>query len=446
MKRLLFKDLLAWKSSEFRKPLILRGARQVGKTHLVREFGKTFSNCVEINFEEFPAAKAIFDQHLNPELLIRDLSLLIEQTIVPGKTLLFLDEIQEAPLAITALRYFYEKMPQLHVISAGSLLEFALEQVGVPVGRVEFLYIYPMSFIEFIASASSLGLLKLLVQDPFESLSEPIHEKMLFLFCQYMAIGGMPEAVKRWRDTQDLNHVQDIHRQLADAFVQDFEKYAKKTKLKHIDLLFKRIPQLLGQRFIYSHMGSDYRKRELAPCFELLEKAGLVHRIHFTSGQGLPLGAQASLEVFKPLFLDLALAQTVLGLSLKDWILDPKATLINKGNLIETMIGQELLALSDPKTKQHLYYWHNMAGKSNAEVDYLVQEDQFIIPIEVKSGKTGTLKSMHQFLLKYPQTPYGLRFSIQQYSVYEKIKTYPLYALSAAFPEIRQRVQAFIET
>ncbi len=438
-------ELLAWKSSSTRKPLILRGARQVGKTYIVRELGRRFKHFVEINFEALPSAKAIFAKELEPEQLIRDLSLLVEQPIIPGETLLFLDEIQETPAAINALRYFYEKLPNLHVISAGSLLEFALEQVGIPVGRVEFLYMYPMSFIEFVATCSTPSLLKQLTQQPFEPFSPIIHEKMLTLLGYYIAVGGMPEAIQHWKDTQDLTIVQNTHRQLAEAFIDDFEKYAKKTELKYIALLFKRIPQLLGERFVYTNISDTYRKRELEPCFDLLEKAGVAHRIYASSGQGLPLGAEAALNIFKPLFLDIALAQTILGISLKEWILNADQALINKGNIIEAMIGQELLALSDPRGKQQLYYWQRMERSSNAEVDYLVQAHQSIIPVEVKSGKTGHLKSMHQFLEKYPQTPYGIRLSSDIYHQYDKIITYPLYALSVAFEEMRQRVATFVE-
>jgi hypothetical protein len=441
---MLLLDLLAWKNSLVRKPMILRGARQVGKTYIVRELGRSFKNFVEINFEALPSAKAIFAKELEPQLLIRDLSLLMEQPIIPGETLLFLDEIQETPAAINALRYFYEKLPSLHVIGAGSLLEFALEQVGIPVGRVEFLYMYPMSFIEFVATCSTVSLLKQLTLQPFDPFSTAIHEKMLNLLGQYIAVGGMPEAVQRWKDTQDLNLVQNTHRQLVEAFIEDFDKYAKRTELKYIALLFKRIPQQLGERFVYKNISETYRKRELEPCFDLLEKAGVAHRIYASSGQGLPLGAEASIIIFKPLFLDVALAQTILGLSLKDWILDAENTFINKGNIIEAMIGQELLALSDPKFKQQLYYWQRMERSSNAEIDYIVQYQQSIIPIEVKSGKTGRLKSMHQFLEKYPQTPYGLRLSSDTYHQYDKITTYPLYALSAAFEDMRQRVEAFV--
>jgi predicted AAA+ superfamily ATPase len=445
MKRMLLAELLAWKSSSTRKPLILRGARQVGKTYIVRELGRRFKHFVEINFEASPSAKAIFAKQLEPEQLIRDLSLLIEQPIIPGETLLFLDEIQETPAAINALRYFYEKLPNLHVISAGSLLEFALEQVGIPVGRVEFLYMYPMSFIEFVATCSTPSLLKQLTQRPFEPFSPIIHEKMLTLLGYYTAVGGMPEAIRRWKDTQDLTIVQNTHRQLAEAFIDDFEKYAKKTELKYIALLFKRIPQLLGERFVYKNISDSYRKRELEPCFDLLEKAGVAHRIYASSGQGLPLGAEAALNIFKPLFLDIALAQTILGISLKEWILNANQALINKGNIIEAMIGQELLALADPRFKQQLYYWQRMERSSNAEVDYLVQSQQNIIPVEVKSGKIGHLKSMHQFLEKYPQTPYGIRLSSDTYHQYNKIMTYPLYALCTAFEEMRQRVATFVE-
>lgn len=435
MKRTIYQELKLWSAKKGRKPLILRGARQVGKTHIVRMLGETFTSFLTVNFERQPLAKEIFEKDLDPKRIARDLSLMFNTNIVPGKTLLFLDEIQEAPKALIALRYFYEEMPALHVIAAGSLLDFALEEVGIPVGRVEFLYLYPMSFIEFLLAThreqAAQAILNNIFPHPFH---ETIHAQFLDILAEYLAVGGMPEVVKTWRDTQDLKLCSEIKLALINAYRQDFEKYGRKHQIKYLDLLFNQIPQRLAQPFKFSQIPGDYRKRELAPCFDLLAKALIAKPIYHSDGQGLPLGAGVDLSLFKTLFLDVALAQSVLGENPKDWLLHAKQTLTNKGALIESFVGQELLAYGSSRLQPVLYYWHKQTRNSNAEVDYLIEQQGQVIPIEVKSGTTGQLKSLHEFLATHPHSPYGIRFSTQPYSEYQKIHSYPLYAVAALYP------------
>ncbi len=431
MKRIIDQHLLSWKDSPYRKPLLLRGARQVGKTHAVRQLGNAFDNFVEINFESDKNLRTLFDLDLNPERIIRDLALITGKQITPGQTLLFFDEIQDVPQALVSLRYFYEKLPAQHIIAAGSLLDFTTQAVGIPVGRVSSLYMYPLSFFEFLcACGHALLAQEVLAHATNTPLSEPIHQKLLHILGEYIAIGGMPEAVARWQSTRDPQLCFDIHHALIDTYRQDFAKYATKFQIKYVDILFNAIPRQLGTKFKYSAIEGEYRKRELAPCLDLLSTAGIVTTVTRSAGNGIPLGAEADPNDFKVIFLDVALSQTILGLDIKSWFLHPQQEFINKGPLMEAFIGQELLAYAHPTSRTNLFYWQRNALGSEAEIDYLMQDKARVIPVEVKSGQGSTLKSMHMFLESHPKSPHGLRFSIQNYSVLEKIHSYPLYAMA----------------
>ena len=444
MKRIIDHHLRTWKISQFRKPLLLRGARQVGKTHAVRELGRSFENCVEINLEELSDAKIIFDVDLDPVRMIRDLALLTGQRIEPGKTLLFFDEVQAVPRALTALRYFYEKMPSLHLIAAGSLLDFTIQEVGIPVGRVSSLYLYPMSFLEFLVATGNEMLASAVLNNiTYEPFSEPIHKKLLRLIAQYCAIGGMPEVVDRWCVTQDPQLCFEVHHTLLDTYRQDFSKYAAKYQIKYLDALFSAVPRQLGRKFKYSAVAGEFRKRELAPSLDLLITAGAVLPVTRSAGNGVPLGAEVDPEDFKMLFLDIALAQAMLGLDLRGWFLDAEQEFVNKGALMEAFVGQELLAYADSTARAQLFYWARHTPGSEAEVDYLVQDKAIVVPIEVKAGAGTTLKSMRAFLDGHPQSLRGLRFSTQNYSVYEKICSLPLYAVVQAI--YREQGTSFAE-
>ncbi|CAN5425958.1 ATP-binding protein [soil metagenome] len=430
MKRLIDYYLCKWKVNPLRQPLLLRGARQVGKTYAVRELGKTFSSFVEINFESNKRLKTIFDQDLDPHRILRDISVITDMPIVPGQTLLFFDEIQTAPEGILALRYFYEIMPQLHIIAAGSLLDFAIEKVGVPVGRVQFLYMYPMSFIEFLSAVEHPMIIKEILSHSIENkISEIVHDKIFSLLSQYLAVGGMPQAVSCWKNMLNLHACSQIPQSLVAAYQYDFVKYGKSHQIKYLDLLFSHIPQQLGKKFKYSQVG-DFRKRELEPCVDLLVTAGVVHRVTHSDAHGIPLGAQADTRSFKLLFLDVGLSQFILDLKTGNWLLNPLQEFVNKGLLVEAFVGQELIVYEHPMKKAHLYYWKRDARGSEAEVDYVLQHERQIIPIEVKSGKGNTLRSMQLFLENHPNSLYGIRFSTNNYSTYEKIHSYPLYAIA----------------
>lgn len=433
MKRIIYHTLCDWRASSNRMPILLRGARQIGKTHVVRQLGEQFDSFVEINFEKQPSLIKIFDSDLLPANMIRDLAIATKQKIIPGKTLLFLDEIQQAPKAITALRYFYEDMPELHVIAAGSLVDFAIERVGVPVGRVRYLFMYPMSFMEFLVATGHQALALSIMQHSTQSqMSDAIHEMALRLVAEYMAIGGMPKAVYHWAQSQDSLDSMVVLQNIKNVYEDDFAKYAKNHQIKYVDLLFKTLPTLIGEKFNYGKLATDYRKRELAPALDLLEKAGLIHRVYHSRGNGLPIGSEVDLTKFKITTLDVGLTQAILGLELKQWFLEPNLALVNKGGLTESFVGQELLAYANPEVKPALYYWHREQRSSNAEVDYLISVNNRVVPIEVKSGRGSSLQSMRVFLEEHPKSEYGIRFSTHNFSEHDGIHSFPLYAIAAA--------------
>ena len=436
MRRLIDYHLVSWKNDQNRRPLLLRGARQVGKTFSIRELGKSFPEYVEINLEYQKEAYTAFEKNLDPERIIRELSLIAGKPIKPGQTLLFIDEIQAVPQAITALRYFYEMMPELHVIAAGSLLDFAIEQVGVPVGRVQSLYLYPLSFIEFLAGMDNTLLIEeILIHNPQEEMSQIAHDKLLGLLAEYLVFGGMPQSIEQWKRTKDPLSCGKIHSMLLDSYRQDFSKYARTKQIKYVTSLFQNIPIQLGKTFKYSSIEGEYRKRELAPALDLLVTAGVAHKIFYSSGQGIPLGAQSDPQDYKAIFLDVGLCQTSLDLDISGWFLEPLAQFVNKGALVEAFVGQEILAYDNPSRQRQLYYWHKESRTDQAEVDYLIQKKEAVVPVEVKSGTGRTLKSIQRFLETHATSPYGIRFSINNYSEHQRIKSFPLYAVASVISE-----------
>lgn len=447
MKRLIDYYLHSWKDDKYRMPLLVRGARQVGKTYSIRSFGQSFKSYVEINLEQMQEAHIVFEKNLDPERMIAELSAITQKPIIPGQTLLFIDEIQIVPRAIIALRYFYEQMPQLHVIAAGSLLDFAIELVGIPVGRVQSLYMYPLSFIEFLAALGYAQLIQEIMKHDYTAeMSAAVHQKILALLGDYCALGGMPRVVQLWQETKKPLDCARIHGIILDAYRQDFGKYARTSAIKYIELIFSHIPIQLGKKFKYSSIEGDYRKRELSPAMDLLITAGVAHRVFHSAGQGAPLGAQIDLQDYKVIFLDVALAQSLLDLDVAGWFTNPAQEFINKGSLVEAFVGQELLAYDDPHAKKNLYYWNRQARASEAEVDYLMQQPADIVPVEVKSGAGSTLRSMQSFLESHAASEYGIRFSTQNYSEYQKIRSYPLYAVAQVVSSKNSDLKAAIES
>jgi len=450
MRRLLDHHLTIWQRDPARTPLLIRGARQVGKTFTVRKFAEAFTNLVEVNFERNPGLATLFDRDLDPGRISRDLALALGVRIVPGKTLLFLDEIQQAPRALTALRYFHEDLPSLHVIAAGSLVEFAVEEIGLPVGRVHSLYMYPMSFLEFLnAKGQSPAVSELAAHSADVAIAGAVHDRLMCEVGEYLAVGGMPEAVQAWMDHGDLRRCAQVQRRLAETYRQDFAKYSRKNQIKYVDLLFNEVPRLLGRKFVFSHVAGHRRRRDLQPALELLAKAGVVHPVFHTAATGLPLGAEADPDRFKVIFMDVGLAESILGLDGATWILDPTAAFANAGELAEAFVGQELIAYGQPHAAPRLYYWHREARSSNAEVDYLYPAAARIVPVEVKRGTGGWLRSLRLFLESRPVlSPYGVRFSPHNFSVMPDLQSYPLYAVGSFAaendPEVREAIQSLL--
>ena len=264
MKRLVDYHLRIWKDDPHRKALILRGARQVGKTYAVRELGKTFDRFVEINLEERKDLHALFELNLSPDRILRELSVHLEVSFIPGETLLFFDEIQALPAAIIALRYFYEKMPELHVIAAGSLLEFAIREVGMPVGRVESLYVYPLSFIEFLAALGKTRLIEeILMHELDQEMSPVIHADALRLVGEYLALGGMPRIVSCWKNIKDPLRCSKEQSTIVTHYREDFSAYAKEKQIAFLELIFKEVPRQLGSTFRYSEIEGGFSENLL---------------------------------------------------------------------------------------------------------------------------------------------------------------------------------------
>ena len=431
-KRIVDFHLDAWKEDPFRKPLLVRGARQVGKTHAIRRLGRRFKHFAEVNFERQSEAASIFEKDLVPEKIVASLSLLLKTPIIPGETLLFFDEIQEAPRAILALRYFYEEMPGLHVAAAGSLLEFAIEKVGVPVGRIATLHMYPLSFIEYLVATGNYLIGQEILRHPIGAPMEAtVHKKILDLLGEYLSIGGMPEAVARWTETKDPASALSVLKQIAETYRQDFEKYARKTQVKYLEQLFRQVPHLVSKNFSYSEIHGEYRKRELAPALELLERANIIHIVHHSSGQGLPIGAEADFDTFKVFYLDVGLCQAILGSDISIWFLRPLEGFENRGEIAEGFIGQELICYASPHSKAEVHFWKRNKKSGSAEIDYLIQRGETILPIEVKSGHGGTLRSLRLFLDTHPKTSTAVRFSSLNYSVLDKLDSRPLYAAAS---------------
>ncbi len=444
-KRIVDFHLEKWKKDPFRKPLLLRGARQVGKTYAVRRLGGQFKSYVEVNFESLKEAASIFEKDLIPEKIILSLSLLLKTPIIPGETLLFFDEVQEAPRAILALRYFYEEMPNLHVIAAGSLLEFAVEKVGIPVGRISMLYMYPLSFMEYLSATGNhlIGkeILNHRIGIPME---DAVHKRILDILGEYLSIGGMPEAVARWTQTKEPALALHVLQQIAATYRQDFEKYARKAQVKYLEQLFRQIPHLVGKEFSYREIHGEYRKRELAPALELLERANIIHTIRYSSGQGIPIGAEVDFDTFKVIYLDVGLCQAILGSDISVWFLRPLEGFENRGEIAEGFIGQELICYASPDSKAEIHFWKRKEKNSSAEVDYLIQRGDLILPIEVKSGHGSTLRSLRHFLETHPKSTTAIRFSSLNYSVIDNLDSRPLYAAASLAHDSQKEALNFL--
>jgi uncharacterized protein len=434
LKRNIDLELEKWRVSASRKPILMRGARQVGKSSSVRELAKKFDYFIEINFDENPRFKTIFEGDLSPTEICEKIAIDFGIPIIKGKTLLFFDEIQACVSAISSLRYFYEKMPELHLIAAGSLLEFALaETPSFGVGRVSSLFMYPFSFAEFLVANKQDNLLQLLnTCGPEKPIDEIFHNKLKSFLKKFLIIGGMPEAVNAYITTSDLLAVQKILDDLTESIVADFSKYKNSISVTNIREVFFGIVQQVGGKFSYSYHNATLTNVQIKAVIELLKMAGLVYQVTHSASNGIPIGAEINNKIKKYLIFDTGIFQRILGLNIGEILINEDFKTINKGNIAELFVGLEILKNEPNNIKNDLYYWQRESKNSQAEVDYVIQKQYDIIPIEVKSGTRGAMQSINIFINE-KHSNYGIRTSIENFSNFDKIKVYPLYAIRNIF-------------
>lgn len=430
LERNIDRELAVWKEIPTRKPLVLRGARQVGKSSVVRNLGKRFNHFIEINFDENPLFQTIFEDGATISDVLEQLAIITNIPIIPGETLLFLDEIQTCIPAISILRYFYEKMPDLHVIAAGSLLEFALAEIpSFGVGRVRFLFMYPFSFEEFLIVNKEKNLLDVLnkaTQD--KPLAEIFHQKLKKYLKKFMIIGGMPEAVKAYVHNGDMLEVQRVLDDLILSIQADFSKYKNKVPPSRIKEVFDAVVSQTGSKFSYSYPSATLTNVQIKEALRLLEMAGLLYSVTHSASNGIPLGAEINTKKRKMLLFDTGIYQRILGLDIVSLLIKEDFNVINRGNIAELFVGIELIKNVSCYERSHLYYWQREAKNSQAEVDFVIQKQEDIIPIEIKAGTKGSMQSMYLFLDE-KKSKYGIRLSLENFSKIERVKIYPLYAV-----------------
>lgn len=400
MKRTQMAFLQTWLKSGDRKPLVVRGARQVGKTWLIREFAKAEKRqLIEINFEKKPQMASLFASN-NPIEILLNLSSALNVSIHPENSVLFLDEIQEAPHLLAKLRWFAEELPLLPTISAGSLLEFVLanHSFSMPVGRISYMYLEPLSFEEYLAACDKISLVEYVKNYQLEmEIPAFIHEQLLSIFKEYLIVGGMPAATSHWIQNQSLSDVDRIHHDLTATYRDDFAKYSGRIAIERLDEVMLAIPKHLGEKFVYSKVNPTIQTPAIKQSLDLLCKARICHRIQGSAANGVPLAAEIQSKYLKMIFLDVGLCSTILGLSLHQLATIQELNLINNGAIAEQVVGQLLRTVFPSYVDPSLYYWHR-EEKGSAEIDYVIQHGNQVIPIEVKAGKTGSLKSLHLFM------------------------------------------------
>ncbi|MBU1719178.1 MAG: AAA family ATPase [Bacteroidetes bacterium] len=430
--RNVYPHLASWKNNPGRRPLIVRGARQVVKTHLIREFGKKeYQQFSEINFERNPEFKEVFSTY-NPKEIVEKLSLFFGKNISSDNHLLFLDEIQECPQAITSLRYFFEEMPGFHVISAGSLLEFVLESQNfkVPVGRIQYLFMYPMSFAEYLSAMNEVSLRDyLLNSENLKSIPDIIHNKLIEFIRKYFMLGGMPGVLMEYLNSGDMIKCQQIQKSILDTYLDDFSKYSSQIKQRYLQKVFHAVPLMIGDKFVYANVDNTIKSRELKEAFGLLEMAGVIRRVRRTSGEGYPFEINSQDAYFKAIFLDVGLIHSMQNIYVET-IQSKELSAVFRGIVAEQFVGQEILANSSPFSKPSLYYWARDARGSNAEIDYLIAIKNQPIPIEVKSGSAGHLKSINLYMDTY-NLQKGIKISHARFDNLKRIVSFPLYAMES---------------
>lgn len=447
--RIIDRYLSEWATRPIHKPILLRGARQVGKSTAVRHLGESFKYYVEINLEKQSNYIDLFKKDLDVTRIVPQMAAMCGTPIVPNETLLFIDEIQESQEAIMALRYFKEDMPNLHVIAAGSLLEFVLDEIPTfGVGRIHSMYMFPMTFDEFLLANGEQLLLDARGQANIDApLPTPLHEKLIGLMRTFMLVGGMPESVVKWVQTHDFLQCQEVQDDIITGYEADFPKYKKKVDPQLLIATMKSAATQATKKFVYSRVPGEYKTAEVKKALDLLIKAGVLVPVTHSSGNGLPLGDEADESIRKILLLDTGLMLRLLNMTMGDTsaitaqiLTATAADLVNKGPMAEMLAGLELLHYLTPNLHHDLYYWIRQAKNSTAEIDYLLSRDMKVLPFEVKAGVQGGMKSLWDFM-REKKLKQAVRCSLENFGKFDYIDAeaegavrhvdvYPLYALS----------------
>ncbi len=434
MKRDIYKKMLEWKSSKRRKPLLLRGARQVGKTYTLQQFGdKEYDNVAYFNFEENPALDDFFQQKLDPRAIIANLSLYINREIKPGSDLIIFDEIQEANHALNSLKYFSEKAGEYHIATAGSLIGIKLSRPrSFPVGKVNFLNMYPLTFLEYLDAVEKSRLRQLIeTKEDFNSFPQAFHNELIEWMRKYFFSGGMPEPVKHFAETGNLTEVREIQREIIDSYLLDFSKHAITSDIPKLGLIWNSIPAHLAQenkKFIFSAIRKSVRAREYESALQWLEDAGMIYKSYQVATAKYPLKAYMNRSSFKVFVLDVGILGAMSNLSPKAVIDYSSLFSEYKGAFVENYVAQQLR--SDKQID--LYYWTSKGKK--AELDFLWEFDSRIYPLEAKAGINPKSKSLNSFDLQFNPTVLS-RTTLLNMRRDGKIRNYPMYAITL-FPEL----------
>jgi len=426
MERFIKKRLIEWKNQSNRKPLIIRGARQVGKTWTISDFGKNcFNGNVHIvNFEKHPEWQKLFDFNLDAKRILIELEIVLNAKIISGNDLLFFDEIQSCPKAIMSLRYFYEEIPELHVVAAGSLIEFAFKDISFPVGRVQFLNMHPLSFSEFLIAQGKDKLAETILEPPRKQ-PEIIHISLLNEIRNYMFVGGMPECVNYYKDNGHFQDVFEIQLNLLSTYRLDFSKYAPYSDKRCLNSVLTSVAKGIGKQIKYTHLAEGFSIPTIKRAFELLIMAQLISKIESVNPSGLPIDATTTGRKFKALMTDIGMMQQICNIPADVEYHKTDLLSIYQGAMAEQFVGQEFTVAG----QNELYYWSRDEKSSSAEVDFLITVNNQIIPVEVKSNASGSLKSLHLLLDAYKNCKTGYVFSCREYSELpeQKLVFLPLY-------------------
>ena len=426
-KRKIDSNLLEWKNSRNRKPLLVRGARQIGKSCSIRNFAKNFKYFIEVNFESRKDLVKLFEEEYDVNVICQRLSILYSTPIIEGETLLFFDEIQASEAALKSLWFFKENLPQLHVIAAGSLLEFALKNISsYGVGRVSSIFMYPLSFEEFLWALGKESWAEALTQASSDSpLFEPLYKDITSTYRTFLMVGGMPASVKAWVETLDFRECVNELADIQQTYYDDFSKYSDKVSPELLRNTLQSVVVQAGGRFVFSKVPGGYSIDNVKKALGMLSDAGLIKAVRLTSANGLPLGAEVNEKFSKYIFLDSGLMLRVLDLdfggaqAITEIILaGSEEDLVNKGIMAELSVGWELVKGADVRHRYELYYWENLAKGATSEVDYVIPENMQILPIEVKAGTSGKMKSLRLFMQK-KNLNHAVRTSLENFGSLE---------------------------